>query len=435
LKIQRTEIFIFQFSIFNFESSLFTFMTNAIEDKLSRLAALRPARLPDFLAGAPKHTNSEPLIRLLDGENALNRFGSHIRVRRRLPQPRAGEMDSGALRLLAPDAVDTVCDCAKWIFLDTETTGLAGGTGTYAFLVGLAWWDEDGFVVEQHFMRDHSEEPSLLLDIAERFAHGRVLVTFNGKSFDWPLLQTRFQISRVAGIPEPVAHLDLLHPARQLWRLSLRSVALAQLEQHVLQFDRGQDIASETIPQRYFDFLRGGPPEAIAEVFLHNQMDLCGLSLLALHINEILADPENNACCAGELFGISRLLQRRGQDHLAGRIYRKALGSGLPKTAEQVANRELALLAKRGGNYELSNALWEKLLDDSPAGLKAYEQLAIYYEHRADLPEKAAELSREALVKLQDAFHFGRIPSSQYQQWHASFHHRLNRLRTKTAKA
>lgn len=410
-------------------------MANGIEDKLSRLAALRPARLSDFQAGAPKHSNSESLIRVLDGENALNRLGSHIRVRRRPPGPRAGRMDSAALRLLAPDAVDALCDCTKWIFLDTETTGLAGGTGTYAFLVGLAWWDEDEFVVEQHFMRDHSEEPSLLLDIAERFALGRVLVTFNGRSFDWPLLQTRFQMSRVVGIPEPVAHLDLLHPARQLWRLSLGSVALTRLEQHVLEFDRGQDIASETIPQRYFEFLRGGPPEAIAEVFLHNQMDLCGLALLSLHINEILADPENNACCAAELFGISRLLQRRGQDHLAGRIYRKALGGGLPKPAERVANRELALLAKRSGNYELSKTLWEELLDDSAAGLKAYEQLAIYYEHRANRPEKAVELAREALVKLENAFHFRRIAPSQYQQWHASFHHRLNRLRTKTAKA
>jgi len=403
---------------------------NPIADKLSRVAALRPVRSPD--PDRTSDSKSDLLTRLLDGEIVGNRCGSHIRVQTRLPQPSVPELCSGALRLLEPGSVDAACDAAKWMFLDTETTGLAGGTGTYAFLVGLAWWQEDGLVVEQHFMRDHGEEPSLLLAIAERFAGERVLVTFNGKSFDWPLLKTRFQMSRAAAIPEPVAHLDLLHPARQLWRLSLQSVALAQLEQHVLQFDRGRDIPSETIPQRYFDFLRGGPPEPIAEVFRHNQMDLCGLALLALRIHAILADPEKSVCGAGELFGISRLLQRRGDELLAGRIYGRALVGGLPKAAEQIAQRELAFLAKRSRNYELSNELWAKLLDDTVPGLRAYEQLAIYYEHQADLPRKAAELSREALIKLQSAFQSGRLPSAKYQQLHARFHHRLTRLTQKT---
>jgi uncharacterized protein len=403
---------------------------NPIAEKLSRVAALRPVRSPD-----PATTNaskSDLLIRLLDGEIVHNRFGSHIRAQNRFPQPCVTELSSRALHLLEPGSVESACDAAKWVFLDTETTGLAGGTGTYAFLVGFGWWQEDGFFVEQHFMRDHSEEPSLLLAIAERFAGERVLVTFNGKSFDWPLLKTRFQMSRAAAIPEPVAHLDMLYPARQLWRLSLKSVALAQLEQHVLQFDRGRDIPSETIPQRYFDFLRGGPPEPIAEVFRHNQMDLCGLALLALRIHAILADPEKSVCGAGELFGISRLLQRRGDEPLAGRIYGRALVGGLPKAAEQIAQRELAFLAKRSRNYELSNELWEKLLDDTVPGLRAYEQLAIYYEHQAGLLGKAAELSREALIKLQGAFQSGRLPSSKYLQLHARFDHRLTRLEAKT---
>jgi hypothetical protein len=403
---------------------------NPIADKLSQVAALRPVRSPD--PAGTHDPKSDLLTRILDGEIVGNRCGSHIRVQTRFPQPTVPELCPGALRLLEPGSVDTARDAAKWMFLDTETTGLAGGTGTYAFLVGLAWWQKDGLAVEQHFMRDHSEEHSLLLAIAERLAGGRVLVTFNGKSFDWPLLKTRFQMSRAAPIPEPAAHLDLLYPARQLWRLTLQSVALAQLERHVLQFDRGRDIPSETIPKRYFDFLRGGAPEPIAEVFRHNQMDLCGLALLAVRVHAILSDPEKSVCGAGELFGISRLLQKRGEEFLAGRIYRRALVDGLPKAAEQIAQRELAFLAKRNRNYELSNELWEKLLDDTVPGLRAYEQLAIYYEHRANLPGKAAELSREALIRLQDAFRAGRLSSSTYRQLHAKFHHRLTRLIAKT---
>jgi uncharacterized protein len=406
-----------------------------LEDRLSRVAALRPrAAMTGSQRAAGANSNSEQLIRILGGESRTNRFGGHIRVQCRFPQPEAAEITSRALQLIAPGAEDSVCDLSKWLFLDTETTGLSGGTGTYAFLVGLAWWEKDGFVVEQYFMRDHGEEPSLLLEVLERLDQRRVLVTFNGKSFDWALLQTRFQMTRVGTVQEPLAHLDLLHPARQIWRLRLKSVALTQLEQHILQLDRGQDIPSETIPQRYFDFLRGSPPDAMAEVFRHNQMDLCGLAALALRIGGILENPENSGCGAGELFGISRLLQRRGDDTSAGRIYQRALQEGLPEVAEQIAQRELALLAKRGRNFELSNSLWEKMLGDSIEGLKAYEQLAIYYEHHTQLPQKAAALTREAIIKLQETFRAGRMQSHKYQQWHASLQHRLSRLTAKTAK-
>ncbi len=408
---------------------------NAFEDRLSRVAALRPrGPMPASGSEAGAASSSGQLIQSLGGEVCSNRFGSHIRVRRRFSQPQRAEMSVRALRLIAPDSAESVRDAGQWLFLDTETTGLAGGTGTYAFLVGLAWWEKDGFIVEQYFMRDYAEEPSLLLEVLERLAQRRVLITFNGKSFDWPLLQTRFQMTRIRPDTEPLAHLDLLHPSRQIWRLSLQSVALTQLERYVLQLDRGPDIPSATIPQRYFDFLRGGSAEAMAEVFHHNQLDLCGLASLALRILSILDNPETGACGAGELFGISRILQRRGDQLSAGRICQKALEAGLPEPAEQVARRELAFMAKRGRNYELSNSLWEKLLGDSIEGLKAYEQLAIYYEHHASMPQKAASLSREALVKLQEAFRAGRMPSHKYQQWHASFQHRLSRLSVKTAK-
>jgi uncharacterized protein YprB with RNaseH-like and TPR domain len=408
-----------------------------VSDKLSRISALQPnQRLSKPAPGYAAAANSEKLIRLIEGECRANRLGSHIRVRRRFPQPTTGTLDSKGLQLLVPFPVDTICDPAQWLFLDIETTGLAGGTGTYAFLVGLAWWEEeDGFVVEQYFMRDHCDEPSLLLEVLDRLVQRRVLVTYNGKSFDWPLLQTRFQMTRLGPVPEPLAHLDFLHPARQIWRLRLKSVALEQLERQVLQLNREQDIPSSTIPQRYFDFLRGGSPDAIADVFRHNQMDLCGLASLALHITHILANPEPSNCGATELFGISRLLQRRGRAHLAGSIYRRALEGGLPKSAERIALRELALLAKRERNFAHSNALWEKLLDGSTEGLQAYEQLAIHYEHYESLPNKAAALSGEALIRLQEAFRAGRLPSRKYYQWHAKFHHRLARLRAKIEKS
>lgn len=408
-------------------------MTDKFGDKLSRISALRPVSglRPSGSAFEFPDRRADRLAELLDAECRLNRLGRHLVLRRWFAQPQPGEISPRALRRILPNAADSVLQPQQWLFLDTETTGLAGGTGTYAFLVGLAWWEDGGLAVEQHFMRDYDEEPSLLLELTGRFAERRVLVTFNGKSFDWPLLQTRYRISRAAFLEEPDAHLDLLHPARQLWRMRLKSVALSELERQVLGLERGYDIPSETIPRRYFDFLRGGPAEPIIEVFQHNQMDLRGLASLAVHIIGIMHEPESMLCHAQDLFGISRLLQRRGEEHLAGQVYQRALEQGLPEPAERTAQRELALLAKRQRDFERSNALWEQLLGDSPDGLRAYEQLAIYFEHRAREPERAATLMREALVRLREALHAGRVSSHQYQQWHTSFQHRLSRLLTK----
>ena len=198
----------------------------------------------------------------------------------------------------ADAAADPATDPTKWLFLDIETTGLAGGTGTYAFLVGLAWWDGGGIAVEQLFMRDHAEEHAVLLEIASRVRERPVLVTFNGKSFDWPLLDTRFRMTRAIDPPEIAAHLDMLHPARQLWRVKLGTARLAELEERVLGaetlgWSRSADIDSSRIPEFYFHYLRGGPAEPLAGVFRHNRWDLRGLAALAGRIFRSLADPES----------------------------------------------------------------------------------------------------------------------------------------------
>ena len=128
---------------------------------------------------------------------------------------------AGAATAGAGPAPEVAAIREQWLFLDTETTGLMGGTGTYPFMVGIAWWDAGGLEVEQFFMREQSEEHALLMTLAERMAERRVLVTFNGKSFDWPLLETRYRMTRKIRPPAPRAHLDFLHPARNLWRLRL----------------------------------------------------------------------------------------------------------------------------------------------------------------------------------------------------------------------
>src|SRR5437762_6711080 len=226
-------------------------------DRFSRLRALEPARpaaaRPDRPAlRAPDE--EDRLLQLLGAGVVRNHFGEHLAIRNWYSTPEYAEPSDVSLELLSRtrDASPsrktraTLGDPSRWLFLDTETTGLAGGTGTYAFLTGLGWWDAGGFEVEQFFMRDFREEYSLLQELAVRITERPVLVTFNGKSFDWPLLENRFAMTRSIVAPKLAAHLDLLHPARALWKLRLGSVRLMDLE-------RQSHAAKPQLPQRAID--------------------------------------------------------------------------------------------------------------------------------------------------------------------------------------
>ena len=403
--------------------------------KYSRLIALRPA------AGAPSREaqvsgagteGADRIARLLEAEHHETERGRHLVVRRRFPDLTESPVGPRAHRLLFPGGTQSTADPRNWIFLDTETTGLAGGTGTYAFLVGIAWWDGEGLAVEQYFMPDHSQEASMLVDLAGRLAGRPVLVTYNGKSFDCPLLETRFRMTRLGNMPSPEAHLDLLHPARTIWKTRLRSVALAEIERHILTLDRGPDIPAETIPGRYFAFLRGGPPEPLVEVFDHNAKDLHGMAVLALHIVQMLEEIASADGDSDQLYGMSRLLRIRGEQELALEFGERALAKGLSGTAALSARHELALLSRRRRDYQGASRHWGQLLGDSRVGMEAYEQLAIFYEHHSCDLEMAARFTREALVRLQDDYQSGRIPPHQYRRLHAGFQHRLARLLRKS---
>jgi uncharacterized protein YprB with RNaseH-like and TPR domain len=388
-------------------------------DKFSRLAALRPARrAPQKPTELRPPDETDALSRLLGTGIARNHYGEHLAIRNWFATPEFCEPSTTALELLTKATqrkrtglkaghYKSMENPEKWLFLDTETTGLAGGTGTYAFLVGLAWWDSGGLQVEQLFLRDFSEEHSLLHELAARIAERPVLVTFNGKTFDWPLLENRFTMTRAIRVPQLAAHLDLLHPARALWKLRLGSVRLIELERHVLDaerlgWDRGGDVASALIPQYYFDYLRGGMADPLAGVVKHNQMDLRGLAALFGKINSLLDErgslEEEESL---DLFGLSKFLDRRGESARAHSACVRALDAGLPAEFRPRATRELALMAKRGGDAAKAAELWCALAGDPTDGIEACEQLAIHYERHAKDFEQALEFAELALAKLQ----------------------------------
>jgi uncharacterized protein YprB with RNaseH-like and TPR domain len=422
----------------------------ASADKFSRLAALRPRR--PVLSSPPalrEPDQEDAMARLIGAGVARNHFGEHLVLRNWFSTPESFEPSAIALELLSHTRDASLSrrtraaleDPSKWLFLDTETTGLAGGTGTYAFLIGLAWWDAGALQVEQLFMRDFAEEYSLLHELAARVAERPVLVTFNGKTFDWPLLDSRFTMTRTIGTPRLAAHLDLLHPARALWKLRLGSVRLVELERHVLDaprlgWHRENDIASALIPQFYFDYLRGGPADPLVGVLRHNQMDLRGLAALACKINGLLASQaaERNGVDSLDLFGLSRFLERRGDSARAQAACSQALDLGLPAEFRPGAHRDLAFLAKRRGDHDAAAALWLELAADPQDGVLACEQLAIHYERRKKDPARALEFARLGLAKLRRVRAFSHDPyaASRAARLAEKMLVRINRLEGKS---
>lgn len=419
---------------------------SVMADKFSRLSALKPMRgAPSKPADLRAPDEVDPLGRLLGAAIARNHYGEHLSIRNWFATPEFSDPSHIALELLSRTRDESLSrrtrtalqNSEKWLFLDTETTGLAGGTGTYAFLIGLAWWEAGGLQVEQLFLRDFSEEHSILHELAARLAERPVLVTFNGKTFDWPLLENRFTMTRAIKVPQLAAHLDLLHPARALWRLRLGSVRLVELERHVIDaqrlgWHRGDDVSSALIPQFYFDYLRGGRADPLAGVVKHNQMDLRGLAALYGKINTLLDERE-----AGfedtdslDLFGLSKFLHRRGERDRAHSTCAKALDTGLPAEFRPQATRDLARMARRRGDREKSAALWLELVSDPQDGITACEQLAIHYERHLRDFVRALEYANLALAKLARAQKLSRDPyaCTRVTRAQEKFRQRIKRL-------
>ncbi len=308
------------------------------------------------------------------------------------------------------------------LFLDTETTGLSGGTGTYAFLVGLAYVDGDEFVLRQYFMRHPGEEAALLAAVEDLLGAFPVWITFNGKAFDAPLLDTRYRYSRRRPGPAPRLHVDLLHPARRLWRHHLPSCSLGTLERALLGVRRAEDVPSWTIPTLYFDYVRRGQCEPLRAVFAHNEHDLLSLAALLGLVGEVLDTPPRYAGGV-DLLAILRLYVEAQQASEAIGWCPAALRA-LPAAARGPLRWELAAVLRRLGQREEAAAVWRELAaDGGPWGVAAQVELAKHLEHR-ERDYRAATRAVEAALA---ALAVSRAPTAPGQR--EQLERRLGRLR------
>lgn len=202
---------------------------------------------------------------------------------------RVEEIPADALAALSEGSVQS-SDPKRWAFLDTETTGIAGGTGTCAFLVGIGRVTDRGFSVRQYFMRDFGEEASMLHAITRDLEDCEVLVTYNGRSFDQPLLESRYVLARQKPPFARLHHVDLLHGARRLWKLRFDSCRLVELENRILGFERENDVAGGMIPQFYFHYLRTHRMSALQGVFHHNVLDILSLACLTAIVPQCFSE-------------------------------------------------------------------------------------------------------------------------------------------------
>ncbi len=324
----------------------------------------------------------------------------------------------------ANDPRITTLPISKFAFLDTETSGMAGGTGTYAFLVGAARFMDGKFVLQQFFLRDPSEEPAMLEALIQFLAPCEALVTFNGKAFDAPLLTTRYSLHRIPVPFKNYAHLDLLPLARRLWRDRLPSRALKYLEEHILGFTRTSDeVPGYEIPWLYFDYLRTGDARPLGGVFYHNAMDVVAMAALLAHVSELLADPYNGRVEHGlDFIALGKLYEDLNHWDEAARLFERGLELGLEEAAFGVAVKRLSILQKKRGDVGQALQLWEQAANKGH--IYAHIELAKYYEHKLRDIKSSIKWAISARKEAEQAD----LPAYMRRHWLNEIDHRLMRL-------
>ena len=387
-----------------------------MEDVQQQLAALRRriARIdrkytgPRGVAGM-KHAQRparEAIEELLSGEVVRTRYGCHFETERLWERHRRhGSVGIADLNDLPTDLLNALSGGeisntapAKWAFLDTETTGL--GAGACAFLAGVGSIDPAGFRLRQFFLRDYSDEPSLLWRLAEYLSQFDALVTYNGRTFDQPLLEGRYRLART---PHPFArlpHLDLLFGARRLWKLRLDSCRLIDLETRILGVERQGDLPGDLIPYYYFEFQRTHQALRLIPIFHHNALDILTLACLTPIVTGIFRSPEEAGLLHGaDLIGLSRWLRDAGRDAEALGLLRRAVAMGLPDPLLFRTLWDIGLEERRRGSNEAALELWRDLAESrNPFRGRALVELAKYYERREKNYTAALDATLQAIA-------------------------------------
>jgi len=402
------------------------------------------------LRPAPAEHRTNSLEHVLSGREIHTPQGEAFLVEEHLPL--GSPHGRSKLELKSPLDILGLClslpalaslPAGSFLFLDTETTGLSGGSGTFTFMIGTGRFMGNEFVLEQFFLRSPEEEPAQLYAFEEFLAPCQAIVTFNGKSFDIPLLQTRFLMQGWQPPFGDLIHIDLLHLSRRLWRNRLSSRTLGNLEIQILDADRiEEDVPGWQIPSLYSEYLLDGDATRLKPVFYHNKMDVVSLAVLLDHIASLLTDPIAGAGAYGsDLIATARLFDRIGDIDAAANLYLHALQhedaveNRIPREVLLDALTRLASIHKRQSDFDSAVIIWEQAAE--LRHLPAHVELAKYYEHQEQNIQTAIEWTQSAIQLLEEPNFKHQSTSSNsnfsHQQMRAELDRRFNRLQRKSA--
>ncbi len=299
------------------------------------------------------------------------------------------------LRAMQGDALADIGDIAPEdvLFLDTETTGLSGGAGTLAFLTGLGAFEGGRLVVRQYLMRDYDEEALMLSRVCEAVNRCRLLVTFNGASFDMPLLQSRLLMNGMRNALQAPPHADLLHTARRVWKLRLRGCSLSRLEEEIFHEPRVDDIPGAQVPEKFFEYLKCKDMAVLEGVLSHNALDIASLARL-LYVLHGLHDVPLTAAHLEDVYSLGRVFEKRGQQENARACYRAANAGKMAALAAPA----LADSLRKSRDYRQSAQVYERIIATGLQGEGAYIALCKLYEHKLGDPERALAVCRRGLL-------------------------------------
>ena len=306
--------------------------------------------------------------------------------------------------LVGDKRVDNI-DIRKTVFLDTETTGLSGGAGTFAFLIGLGYFTDDQFCVRQYFMRDYDEEQAHLSALNELLLKFENVVTYNGKSFDLPLMESRFIMSGIEMNLKDPAHLDLLYPVRRLWKKRLENCSLSTVERDILGVYRENDVPGYLVPEIYFRYLKTKDAREIKGVFDHNLQDILSLVVLTAKINDFFREPLNDTISPLDIYSLGKIYDKRKEYTKSTFYYNEALKYDLSREDYLETLRLVSFAYKRQGKWMEAEKAWKDAIDKSQEFIYyPHEELAKYYEHQLRDYEKAKHIVAEALSLVENPF-------------------------------
>ena len=414
-------------------------------DSLFQRGLIRKGLKADSPGPAPKRAGSGSLDTALEGQEVGEGSEKCLLFSRVYPCDYVFGMNTAVGDLIAgPDSLHEInfvggkplARREGLLFLDTETTGLAMGTGTYAFLIGVGYFQDQEFRVDQYFMRDFTEEEVLLTVLEDAISPFEQIVTYNGRTFDLQLLRNRYLMSGMLSPFDGKSDLDLLYLTRRFFRGRTENCRLTTIEREILGFRREGDVDGALIPELYFHYLRTGEFPELDLVLLHNSWDVLSMGYLTHLISHSIHDPiVSTEMHKGSFLRIGSYLEEVGLStgETVDRCFEEAMNTGLGGTDGYDAARRMSIRSKRKGDYESACMIWRKMaVEDKCGDLFPLVELAKYYEHREKDYRAALEFVNDAMTRL-DKWRYS-IPPYAASRQSDELLRRLSRLQRRLEK-